>query len=104
MFKNLLIKWKLATLVVIMMVALTVVGAAGYAGIVKVGGAVNEIGAVRLPSIQGLLLMSEGQTAVSSATLYTAVYENDYHSQDKFSEARDLRKKAWAHIDKGWKT
>jgi len=103
MFKNLLIKWKLAVLVAIMMVALLVVGAAGYAGIVKVGGAVNEIGVVRLPSIQGLLVMSEGQTAVASATLYTAVYENDYHSQDKFNEAQDLRKKAWTNIDRGWK-
>ena len=103
MFKNLLIKWKLATLVAIMMVALLVVGAAGYNGIVKVGVAVNEIGVVRLPSIQGLLVMSEGQTAVASATLYTAVYENNYQSQDKFSEAIELRKKAWANIDRGWK-
>ena len=103
MFRNLLIKWKLAVLVAIMMVALLVVGAAGYTGIVKVGGAVNEIGVVRLPSIQGLLVMSEGQTAVASATLYTAVYENDYHSQDKFSEALELRRKAWANIDRGWK-
>jgi methyl-accepting chemotaxis protein len=103
MFKNLQIKFKLATLVLIMMVALTVVGAAGYAGISKVGGAVNEIGLVRLPSIQGLLAMSEGQTAVASATLYTAVYENDYHSQEKFSEALRLRQKAWAAIDAGWK-
>ena len=103
MFKNLLIKWKLATLVAIMMVALAIVGTAGYRGIVKVGGAVNEIGVVRLPSIQGLMAMSEGQTAVASATLYTAVYENDYHSQDKFAEALELRKKAWSHIDAGWK-
>ncbi|GJJ02190.1 methyl-accepting chemotaxis protein I [Duganella rhizosphaerae] len=103
MFRNLLIKWKLAVLVAIMMVTLLVVGAAGYTGIVKVGGAVNEIGVVRLPSIQGLLAMSEGQTAVAAATLYTAVYENDYHSQDKFGEAQELRKKAWANIDRGWK-
>jgi methyl-accepting chemotaxis protein len=103
MFKNLLIKWKLATLVAVMMVALAVVAVSGYLGIARVGGAVNEIGVVRLPSIQGLLMMSEGQTAVASATLYTAVYENDYHSQDKFAEARALRKKAWTNIDRGWK-
>ncbi len=103
MFKNLQIKFKLATLVVIMMVALTVVGAAGYSGIAKTGDAVNEIGVVRLPSIQGLLMMNEGQTAVAAATLYTAVYENDYHSQDKFAEATRLRQKAWANIEAGWK-
>jgi methyl-accepting chemotaxis protein len=44
MFKNLLIKWKLATLVAIMMVAWLVVGSAGYRGIAKVGASVNEIG------------------------------------------------------------
>jgi len=103
MFKDLLIKWKLAALVAVMMVALAVVAVSGYLGIARVGGAVNEIGVVRLPSIQGLLVMSEGQTAVASATLYTAVYENDYHSQDKFAEARALRRKAWANIDRGWK-
>jgi len=103
MFKNLQIRFKLATLVAIMMVALAVVGAQGYSGIATVGGAVNEIGVVRLPSIQGLLVMSEGQTAVAAATLYTAVYENDYHSQDKFAEAARLRQRAWANIDTGWK-
>ncbi|MRX09853.1 HAMP domain-containing protein [Pseudoduganella sp. FT25W] len=103
MFRNLLIKWKLATLVAIMMVALLVVGAAGYRGIVKVGGAVNEIGVVRLPSIQGLLVMSEGQTAVSAATLYVGTWSHEYQSQDKFAEAIEMRKKAWANIDRGWK-
>ena len=103
MFKNLQIKWKLGALVGIMMIALAVVAVSGYLGIARVGGAVNEIGVVRLPSIQGLMMINEGQTAVAAATLYTAVYENDYHSQDKFSEARELRKKAWANIERGWK-
>ena len=103
MFKNLLIKWKLATLVGIMMVALVVVGTAGYKGIAKVGDSVNEIGVVRLPSIQGLLVMSEGQTAVAAATLFAGTYATDYQAQDKFTEAQDMRKKAWANIDRGWK-
>jgi methyl-accepting chemotaxis protein len=103
MFKNLLIKWKLATLVVIMMVALVVVGAAGYKGIAKVGDSVNEIGVVRLPSIQGLLVMSEGQTAVAAATLFAGTYATDYQAQDRFAEAQEMRKKAWANIDRGWK-
>jgi methyl-accepting chemotaxis protein len=103
MFKNLLIKWKLATLVVIMMVALVVVGAAGYRGIAKVGDSVSEIGVVRLPSIQGLLTMSEGQTAVAAATLFAGTYATDYQAQEKFAEAQEMRKKAWANIDRGWK-
>ncbi|WP_373992033.1 methyl-accepting chemotaxis protein [Duganella sp. BuS-21] len=103
MFKNLLIKWKLATLVAIMMVALLVVGAAGYRGIAKVGGAVDEIGVVRLPSIQGLLIMSEGQTAVSAANLFAGTYASNSQGQAKLNEALEMRKKAWANIEKGWK-
>jgi methyl-accepting chemotaxis protein len=103
MFKNLLIKWKLATLVAIMMVALLVVGAAGYRGIAKVGGAVNEIGVVRLPSIQGLLVMSEGQTAVAAANLFAGTYAGDATATARFSEALEMRKMAWANIERGWK-
>jgi len=103
MFKNLLIKWKLAALVAVMMAALIVVGITGYAGIATVGTSVNEIGVVRLPSIQGLLLMSEGQTAVAAGTLSAAIYENNYQAQDKFREAQQLRARAWASIDTGRK-
>ena len=101
MFKNLLIKWKLATLVAVMMVALLVVGISGYTGIATVGTAVNEIGVVRLPSIQGLMMMNEGQTAVAAATLTAAIYENNYQAQDKFAEALQLRTKAWSNIEAG---
>ncbi|WP_432377478.1 methyl-accepting chemotaxis protein [Duganella sp. P38] len=103
MFNNLLIKWKLATLVAIMMLALLVVGSAGYRGIAKVGDSVNEIGVVRLPSIQGLLAMSEGQTAVAAANLFAGTYANDSKAQARFSEALEMRKKAWANIERGWK-
>ena len=103
MFKNLLIKWKLATLVAVMMAAMLVVGICGYTGIATVGNAVNEIGVVRLPSIQGLMMMNEGQTAVAAATLTAAIYENNYQAQDKFAEALQLRTKAWSNIEAGRK-
>jgi len=103
MFSNLRIKWQLASLAGVMLVALLVVGICGYTGIAKVGKAMNEIGVVRLPSIQGLLLISEGQTAVAAGTLSAAIYENDYQAQDKFREAQQLRARAWAGIDAGRK-
>ncbi|SFG80450.1 methyl-accepting chemotaxis sensory transducer with TarH sensor [Duganella sp. CF458] len=103
MFKNLLIKWKLAVLVAVMMLALAVLGIAGYGGIAKVGESVNEIGVVRLPSIHGLLVLSEGQTAVDKATLSTAIYENDYQAQAKFADVAKARDAAWAKATAGWK-
>ncbi len=103
MFKNLSIKWKLAILVVVMLLALAAVGVAGYSGIRQVGGAMTEIGTNRLPSIQGLMMASEGQTAVKSATLATAIYENDYAAAKEFQGVLALRQKAWANIDAGFK-
>nr|WP_183441941.1 methyl-accepting chemotaxis protein [Pseudoduganella violacea] len=99
-----MIKWKLATLVAIMLVALSIIGISGYSGINKVGNSVEEIGKVRMPSVEGLLVMSEGQTAVALATLRTAIWENDYKSQARFSEVLTLRQKAWASAEAGLKT
>ncbi|MCE3264067.1 MAG: chemotaxis protein [Pseudoduganella sp.] len=103
MFKNLLIKWKLAVLVAVMMLALAILGVSGYSGIAKVGDSVNEIGVVRLPSIHGLLVLSEGQTAVDKATLQAAIYENDYQAQAKFAQVVKEREAAWAKALAGWK-
>ena len=103
MFKNLLIKWKLAVLVAVMMLALAILGISGYRGISKVGESVNEIGIVRLPSIYGLLVLSEGQTAVDKATLQAAIYENDAKAQDKFAQVAKSRDTAWAKAQAGWK-
>jgi methyl-accepting chemotaxis protein len=47
--------------------------------------------------------MSEGQTAVSAASMFAGTYATDYQAQDKFAEALEMRKKAWANIDRGWK-
>ncbi|MFZ4479912.1 MAG: MCP four helix bundle domain-containing protein, partial [Rhodoferax sp.] len=103
MFKNLLIKWKLATLVAIMLLALAFMGYAGFSGLRGATEDIVEIGTNRLPSVEGLLTVSEGQTAVKSATLATAIYENDYAAQKEFLGILELRKKAWANIQSGWK-
>lgn len=103
MFKNLSVKWRMLTLVVVVLFSLLGVGYFGYDGITRVGNSVNEVGGVRLPSVQGLLQMSEGQTAVKAATLSTALFENDYSAQDDFVRTRDQRRLAWANIDAGWK-
>jgi methyl-accepting chemotaxis protein len=103
MFKNLSVRWKLATLVVLMLIALAVLSIAGYAGIREVGASLNEVGVVRMPSIQGLMMISEGRTEVKAVTMETAIYENDYNAQKKFAEVQELRRKAWADIQAGWK-
>ncbi len=103
MFRNLSIKWKLTTLVVIFLAALAGIGLTGYAGIHELGDVVTEVGKVRMPSVKGLLVADEGLTALRSATLAAAIYENDYNAQREFEGVQVLRKKALAKIDEGFK-
>ena len=56
MFNNFSIKFKLLALPGIKLLAMTVVGLMANAGIGKVGDALAEVGTVRLPSIDGLLI------------------------------------------------
>ena len=103
MFRDLAIKWKLALLVATMVMALFVLAWSGYAGIREVGNSMDDVGTVRLPAIHGLLVVSEGQTAVKAATLVSAIFETDYTAQDEFVKILTQRKEAWSHIDAGWK-
>ncbi len=103
MFRNLSIKWKLTTLVLIFLAALAGVGLTGYAGIRDLGGVVTEVGKVRMPSVKGLLVADEGLTALGAATLAAAIYENDYHAQREFEGVQVLRKNAWDKIHEGFR-
>lgn len=80
MFKNMSLKMKLGLLVGVAVLALLAVAAAGLSAARIGSGAVNEIGMNRLPSVLGLEIMNEGQTAVRSNSLTTAIYENDYQA------------------------
>ncbi|HYD94501.1 MAG TPA: methyl-accepting chemotaxis protein [Noviherbaspirillum sp.] len=103
MFKNLAIKHKLFTLVTVLLLAMGVLGMTGYVGIYKVGNDMEEVGRVRLPSVNGLLTLSEAQTALKAANLTAAIYENNYSAQKQFAEVIELRRKAWANADAGWR-
>ena len=103
MFKNISIKWQMLTLVGVALMALSTVGFIGYHGIGQVGEAVHDVGEVNLPSIQGLLVVAEGQTALKAAALSAALYENDYDAQSQFAAVSAKRHKIWERIDGGWK-
>src|SRR5215510_5325731 len=101
--KNISIKWQMLTLVGVAILALGVVGFIGYRGIGQVGEAIQDVGGTDLPSIQGLLIVSEGQTALKAADLEASIYENNYESQEQFASVGEKRRKIWERIDGGWK-
>ncbi len=75
-------------------------GIVGYYGVSEGGKAIHEIGEVRLPSIESLLVISEAQTAVDGA-------ENALLSRDLDGKARQEKYEtfaaAWKRADEAWK-
>ena len=98
-------KAKLILIGLISVFALLVVATIGLWGIRSGQGHINEIGVVRLPSILGLGIINEGQTAVKAANLTTAIWENDFSLEGKkgFKLALSQQKAAWESVEKGWK-
>ena len=103
MFATLSVKAKLSLLLLVAMIALFAVGPVGWMGLRMSITDLVEIGEVRMPSVLGLEIVNEGQTATLANNLSTAIWENDYKSQDKFADVLKTRKAIWQRIDKGWK-
>ncbi len=100
---HLSLKAKLSLLVGLAIFALLSAAGVGLYGMSVGTSAVHEIGENRLPSIEALQTVNEGQTAVRSNNITTAIYENDFQAQAKFAEVLQKRKDIWARIDKSWK-
>ncbi|MBW7903566.1 MAG: MCP four helix bundle domain-containing protein [Rhodocyclaceae bacterium] len=103
MLAKMTIKAKLILMLVVAIAALAVAGGAGWRGIGAVSEAMQEIGEVRVPSIGGLLTVSEGQTAVQAANLRALIWENNYKAQAHFLDVLKIKKRSWDDIERGWK-
>ncbi len=102
MLNGLTIKVKLFMLLGVSILSLVVLGLIGNYGITVGRAGVEEIGNVRLPSIDGLGIMNEAQTAIASANYYGLSYENNYNAQRNFENVLKLRDKAWENMKRGW--
>ena len=77
-----------------------VLGIIGYYGIHSLGSSLYEVGGVRLPSIQGVDLMNEAQTAIDGAENALLCMDIDAQTrQDTYKKIADK----WAQAERGWK-
>ncbi len=97
------IKSKLILLLGVSLAGLLLTSFTGGHGITSCGNALTEVSEVRLPSILGLEIVNEGQTAIKANILEVPIYENDYTSQKEFAKILEDDKAIWERIDKGWK-
>ena len=100
---NLTLKAKLFSLLMAALLAVLVVGGIGWNGIGHVDEAMDEIGSVRLPSVLGLQIVNEAQTAIRSANRYVAFFELDYKAQAEYANVLKIREQRWKQVEKGWK-
>lgn len=97
------LRTKILLLLAAALFAVLMVGLTGVNALMKLSGSIDEIGVVRLPSVLGLEIVNEGQTAIKAQNLSTAIHENNYAAQARFVEVVAARKLIWERIDKGWK-
>ena len=96
------VKARLITLLAASFVALLLVAGMGILGIQKTGAQLHEISVVRLPSIVGLEMLREGQTALHSENRKVAAIFSQPEQWTGIGAVVGHRKEIWSHIDKGW--
>ena len=96
-------KSKLIALIAAGLIAIGLLAGMTYYSITVLKGSVDEIGTVRLPSVQGLTEIESNALSVRLTNLTAAVYENDHKAQDKFAALLPAKDKAWKDVEKGWK-
>jgi methyl-accepting chemotaxis protein len=103
MFANLTVKTKIAALLAVAVAALLLVMVIAILGLKKEGEMLLEIGRNRLPSVQGLMMVNEGQTAIRSVNRY--IDSMAPYPEEQAEVANQLKRKAemWGRVDKGWK-
>jgi len=93
------LKWKL-TLGFLSVLTLTVgVGFVGYRGMNNISASLNEVGAVRLPSVEGLLMIQQGAVgvrAVNAALMVEAL------PADKRPGQHTMAEEFWKDLHDGW--
>ncbi|MFT3859159.1 MAG: methyl-accepting chemotaxis protein [Aquabacterium sp.] len=97
------LKAKLIALVAIALLALGLVGAVGWAGLVNTAESLNEVGKVRMPSVLGLQIVNEGQTAISAVNGEVAFHENEQNARESFALSLKAKDETWKRIEGGWK-
>jgi len=103
MFANLTVKTKIAALLAVAVAALLLVMIIAIMGLKREGEMLAEIGGNRMPSVQALLQISEGQTAMRSVNRY--IDSMAQYPEEHAEVANQIKRKTevWARIDKAWK-
>ncbi len=94
---------KLAVLVLAGLVALAVVAVEGIIGLRSSGEMIEEIAKNRMPSVLGLEIVNEGQTAIRAENRLVALLILQAAKPEEIGKIVQKKSKIWQRIDAGWK-
>src|SRR5262245_2361494 len=102
MLGNLSLKAKATLLLGVGVLATLMVLGIGLAGLKTVAAHLDEIGRDHLPSVEGLMIVHEGQTAIRSADRAVDSLASFPDEFGKIGAQLDRKQELWARVEKGW--
>jgi methyl-accepting chemotaxis protein len=103
MLSTITVRTKILILLVVAVLALVTIVTIAFVGLKKNGEMLVDIGKNRMPSVQALLIINEGQTALRSSS--RAMDAIGMYPEEADIVAHEVKRKLeiWARIDKAWK-
>ncbi|MYM28914.1 methyl-accepting chemotaxis protein [Duganella sp. CY15W] len=103
MFSTITVRTKILTLIGVAVLALLLVAVIAFQGLKREGEMLAEIGKNRMPSVQALMAINEGKTAIRSSN--RAADALAMYPEDLAEVAQQIKRRAeiFAQIDKAWK-
>ena len=104
MLATLTVRTKILTLIAVAVLALLLVMVIAFQGLKKEGAMLAEIGKNRMPSIQALMAINEGKTAIRSANRGADAIA--MYPEDTAEVAQQIKRRGeiFGAIDRAWKT
>ncbi|MFA5181544.1 MAG: response regulator [Syntrophales bacterium] len=99
---NITIKARILILIAVVVGAIAAISLIGYLTIENNARAINKFTRNLVPSLIDLHTVSEGRALLHRTNLETAIWENNYHAQDKFADIVRRKSELWSKIEKGW--
>jgi len=103
MFSQLTVRTKIMLLLAVGVLALLLVMAIAFMGMKKDAEMLQEVGKVRMPSVMGLQIINEGQTALRSSNRAIESFAPYPEQHTEIGEQLKRKQEIWQRIEKGWK-
>jgi methyl-accepting chemotaxis protein len=97
------VKAKISALLAVAVLALVAVTTVAFTGLQRQGQMIAEVGRNRMPSVLGLQMVNEGQTALHSSDLGMVALATYPEQWAEVGEILKRKASIWARVDKGWK-